>query len=365
MERSKSTKLEAHRDERDFSRRRFLRNAGVGVAIPALGLALDACGGSSNSGAGGKKSAGGGSGNNPFPSPGYQFTLVNHVTTNSFFVPTQSGAKDACTLLGCSYQWTGSQKSVVTEMVDAMNTAIDRGVAGIGIPIIDPKAFNDPTDKALSAGIPVIAYNASAPAGSGNNNLGYIGQDLFQAGVRAGQHILKFVKPGDLVAGFIATPGALNLQPRIDGASSVLKAAGISLQEVATGAVQGAEIPAVQAWYEGHQNVKFMYAVGSGESIAVATASRKNGLKAKGINGSGWDLAFTIDQQAYTQGFMTIVELFLYQVSGGLLRPSPIDTGLLFVDKTNIGPYLANQDRYEGSSTAEKILKAPSAIKAT
>ncbi len=39
--------------------------------------------------------------------------MVNHVTTNVFFTPTQNGAADACKLLGCSYTWTGSATSNV------------------------------------------------------------------------------------------------------------------------------------------------------------------------------------------------------------------------------------------------------------
>ena len=39
--------------------------------------------------------------------PNWKFVFVNHVTTNPFFVPTIYGAQDACSLLGCSYQWTG------------------------------------------------------------------------------------------------------------------------------------------------------------------------------------------------------------------------------------------------------------------
>src|ERR1700751_6202368 len=56
--------------------------------------------------------------------PQWKFVFVNHVTTNRFFVPTRYGAEDACALLGCSYQWTGSEKSIATDMVNAMNTAV-------------------------------------------------------------------------------------------------------------------------------------------------------------------------------------------------------------------------------------------------
>jgi simple sugar transport system substrate-binding protein len=45
----------------------------------------------------------------PFPAhPRWKFVFVNHVTANPFFVPCQYGIQDACALLGCDYQWTGS-----------------------------------------------------------------------------------------------------------------------------------------------------------------------------------------------------------------------------------------------------------------
>jgi simple sugar transport system substrate-binding protein len=355
---------------RGVSRRRFVRNAlAAGVGVPTIAAVLDAC--TSRS-----KSSGSSSGSGPWGShPTYKFTLVNHVTTNSFFTPTRYGAQDACTLLGCSYDWTGSQNSITKEMVQAMGTAIDRGVNGIGVPVIDQTAFDDPTEKALSKGIPVVAYNAPPPTGSKTAVMGYIGQDIYQAGVEAGNRILKLVKKGDTVACMIATPGTGNIQPRADGAKSVLEPAGINFVQVATGATQGPEIPAVQSWYEGHQDVKFMYAVDSGSGIAVATAVAKNNLASKGVGGSGWDvgtptlqqvqkgaLAFTIDQQAYIQGFDTIMQLFLYNVSGGLIRPAPVDTGLLFVTKDNVGPYLSSQNRYEGASDKKSVLKPPASI---
>ncbi len=66
----------------------------------------------------------------------------------------------------------------------------------------------------MSAGIPVLAYNADA---AGNARLAYIGQDLFVSGQEMGKKIASLVPSGD-IALFIATPGALNIQPRIDGA---------------------------------------------------------------------------------------------------------------------------------------------------
>jgi simple sugar transport system substrate-binding protein len=54
--------------------------------------------------------------------------------------------------------------------------------------------------------------------------------------------------------------------------------------------------------------------------------------------------------------------LFVYKISGGLSGLSDINTGLKFVTKANVGPYLSTQSRFEGSSNEEKILTRAGAI---
>jgi simple sugar transport system substrate-binding protein len=172
----------------------------------------------------------------------------------------------------------------------------------------------------------------------------------------------------------IATPGSGNIQPRIDGALPIFKAAGLDTAVVDGGALQPPEITAVEAWYAGHKDVKFMYAVDDGDSVAVADCISKNNLKGK-VGGSGWDvevavlqgvqdasLTFTIDQQAYLQGFIPTVQLFLYQLSAGLMKPCNTDTGLGFVTSANVAPYLAHPTRYEGSGSAGTDYKPPATI---
>ncbi len=85
-------------------------------------------------------------------------------------MPTQYGIEDAQALFGTTSQWTGSEKSVVSEMIDAMNTAISGNAAGIAVCVVDPVAFNKPIQKALDNDIPVIAYNANGK-GPGRNLL--------------------------------------------------------------------------------------------------------------------------------------------------------------------------------------------------
>jgi simple sugar transport system substrate-binding protein len=215
-----------------ITRRRLLKGAGLTSATLAATALLAACGSDEPSG---DSAAAAGAGD--FPStPKWKFVFVCHVTTNPFFTPTQYGAQDACALLNCEFQWTGSKDAVVAEMVNATNTAISAKADGIALAVVDKNAFNAPVDQALDAGIPVVSYNADgAKDDPGTNRLAYIGQGLYASGFALGQRALDAGLASGEVVGFIATPGALNIQPRIDGASDAIKQSGKPLKFTSVG----------------------------------------------------------------------------------------------------------------------------------
>jgi len=51
--------------------------------------------------------------------PRWKFLFVDHRTTNPLFVPAGYDTEDACALLGCTYQWSGSEKSIATDIFNA------------------------------------------------------------------------------------------------------------------------------------------------------------------------------------------------------------------------------------------------------
>ena len=347
---------------RQFTRRTALTGLAAGAAalgvesmgpIGMLGTAMAAGGGASSIFGYNKK---------------LKFTLVNHVTTNVFFTPTMNGAADACKLLGCSYNWTGSATSNVGEMVNSINSAVTAKVNGIGTSLIDPHAFNSPVQAALKAHIPVVSYNADEPQ---TGRLAYIGQSLFASGQQMGQHIVSLLPKGGQIGLFIATPGSANIQPRIDGAKATLKShKNIKPEIVATGAAVPMELSTIMAWAKSHPSAKGMFAVDGGSTQSIAQTMEKQGLRKKGWVGGGYDLTpitekllaagqidFTIDQQPYLQGFLPILQLYMYNASTGLSGIADTDTGLKFLDKTTVIPYSSTKSRYEGTSTKPGVHK--------
>ncbi|MCW3477921.1 sugar ABC transporter substrate-binding protein [Limobrevibacterium gyesilva] len=348
---------ETHDASGNVARRMLLGGAVLGTALAAMSVRATQA-----------RAAG-------FPAhPKWKLVFVNHVTTNPFFVPTRYGIEDACALLGCEYQWTGSATSNAAEMVNAMNTAIAGKADAIAVPIVDQAAFNRPIASAMEAGIAVFSYNADVPSAG---RLAYIGQDLYASGAKMGERILGMIDSGR-VALFIATPGQLNIQPRIDGAQDVIRKAGrnITVDVIATGPTVDEELSKIDAYYIGHQDVKGMFAVDAGSTQGVSQVIKKYKLPEKGIKGGGYDLLpvtlnnirdgfldFTIDQQPYLQGFYTVMVMATFLASGGLVGPADINTGLKFVTKDSVGPYITTSTRYEGKTDRPMIVPRSGAIK--
>lgn len=327
---------------------------GLGTAGLASGLGMAAAANAQPAGRG-------------LPRKNYKFVFVNHVTTNEFFTPTIYGIQDACAFFGCKYQWTGSQSSVVSEMVNAMQTAIAEKADGIAVCLIDAKAFDAPTANALASGIPVIAYNADVPPGSPNKRLCYVGQPLYQSGYNIASRWLKLVPKGGHVMLSIPSPGTLNLQPRLDGYIQAIKDHGspVTYDVVNSSVDQATEISRIESYYLSHKNVAGLFGTGGGDTYACGFVSAKYGLAKKGVIVAGYDLypqtlgyiksgdmTFTTDQQPYLQGFVPLQQMYLYKLSRGAVAPADTNTSLAYVTKDNVGLYLGKV-RFEGSSSAE------------
>jgi simple sugar transport system substrate-binding protein len=144
---------------------------------------------------------------------------------------------------------------------------------------------------------------------------------------------------------------------------------------VATGTDLPNELNAIEAYLQGHPNVKGLLAVDGGSTDALGKTVAKLKLKDKGVIAGGFDLQpgtlesvkggtldYTIDQQPYLQGFLPVVALYLYKLSGGLVSPCDTNTSLSFVTKDNVNQFSDVKTRFEGSDTAQKIVQRSGAI---
>jgi simple sugar transport system substrate-binding protein len=360
------------------SRRRLLEGAGLFSATAAASALIAACSSSSSSTAAATKAAAGN-----FPTtPKWKFTFVNHVTDNSFFTPTQYGFADCAAILGLpTPAWTGALSTQPTNstMLSAIQAAVTANSPGIATTVVSATAFTAPINSALQQGIPVITYNANGSATDPTNGLAYVGQDLLTSGQEVGKRLASLLKSGDTVVGFIAQPGALNIQPRLDGAAQALQAAGMNVmfgnKGVDAGASATQEAQVLPQFLQSHgSKLQGVFAVDGGDTALLGTSLQKYGLVGK-VKAGGFDLepqtltaikanqiSFTVDQSPYLQGFLPTLYLYLWQLSGGLVSPPATDTGLKFVTSGNVTPYTSPATRFEGSTKDQVYVKHSGAI---
>jgi simple sugar transport system substrate-binding protein len=362
------------------SRRRLLGGAGLFSATAAASALISACTSSSSSSASTSnvKAAAGN-----FPStPKWQFTFVNHVTDNAFFTPTQYGMADAAAILGLpTPHWTGalSSQPTVSTMLSSFQAAVTANSPGIATTVVSATSFTQPIASALQAGIPVVTYNANGSTANPTNGLAYVGQDLYTSGQEVGNRLASLMKSGDTAVGFIAQPGSLNIQPRLDGAAAALQAAGMKVmftnKGVDTGASATQEAQVLPQFLQSHGNsIQGCFSVDGGDTALLGTSLAKYNLVGK-VHAGGFDLEpqtlaavaagqidFTIDQSPYLQGFLPTLYMYLFNLSGGLVSPPATDTGLKFVTKDNVAPYSSPSTRFEGSTSAQKYIPHTGAI---
>ena len=358
------------------SRRRLLAGTGLVSAAGAASALLTACTSASTSSGTEKITESGAAavaGNFPH-TPAWKFWFVNHADTNEFFTPTKYGYADAAALLGLATpNWGGDPNSNQANMINYMKSAISSKADGIALAAISDTAFTSVVSQSMDSGIPVVTYNAdgiykNGVPSIGTNRLAYVGQALYISGQVMGSQIKTLVPGGGHIAIFIATPGTGNIQPRFDGAKAALGSA-YQVDEIGTTTVDATELSTMKSYMLGHKStLKGAFAVDSGSTANLLGALTGSGVS---VPSGGFDtdprtlnalqtgkVNFTIFQDPYLQGFLPVLYMYLYNLSGGQLAPPDTDTGLTVLNKGNVGQF-QKSSRFQGGSSAQQYLPRP------
>ena len=358
------------------SRRRLLAGTGLVSAAGAASALLTACTSASTTSGTEKITESGAAavaGNFPH-TPAWKFWFVNHADTNEFFTPTKYGYADAAALLGLATpNWGGDPNSNQANMINYMKSAISSKADGIALAAISDTAFTSVVSQSMDSGIPVVTYNAdgiykNGVPSIGTNRLAYVGQALYISGQVMGSQIKTLVPGGGHIAIFIATPGTGNIQPRFDGAKAALGSA-YQVDEIGTTTVDATELSTIKSYMLGHKStLKGAFAVDSGSTANLLGALTGSGVS---VPSGGFDtdprtlnalqtgkVNFTIFQDPYLQGFLPVLYMYLYNLSGGQLAPPDTDTGLTVLNKGNVGQF-QKSSRFQGGSSAQQYLPRP------
>jgi len=270
------------------------------------------------------------------------FHMITHSDDGPFWSVVKRGAEAAAADVGVTLIWNPGNNDP-QQMVTDIEAAIAAGTNGIAASLPDPDALTGPLQRAVEAGIPVYTLNSGVDFYKEIGAASHIGQTEVVAGNGAGERF------NDAGAGHVLCvtqeESNVGLAERCEG-----------LEETFSGTVttvfggpdtdqteQENTINALLAEDESIDGV-----LGTGPVIAIS-ALRASDAVGRGATIGGFDItpeiidaieagdiAFTVDQQQYLQGYLPVILMYLENTNqntagGGL----PILTGPGFVTPEN------------------------------
>ncbi len=274
-------------------------------------------------------------------SPKITIAVITHGDGGVFWSVFQKGAEKAGKDLGIKVRYVGSNNTG-TKQADAINQAVTDKVAGIAVSLADPAAVETAVAAAVKAGIPVVTTNSGSNLYKKFGAFTHIGQDEFTAGAGAGE---KFQAAG--VKSLLCVKQEqtnTGLDSRCDGAKSTFKG---KFDVITTsGDKSGKQQGDVKAALDSRKDVDAIFGTGPVVAHDSAAAAKELGRKVM-VGGvdlstdilkdiSKGDVSFTIDQQQYLQGYVSVLALYLNATNKNTLGGGlPINTGPGFVTKDN------------------------------
>lgn len=295
----------------------------------------------------------------PTASPTHPLTFVMVPKgVHPYFEPVYRGFQDAARKYGVEPEIDAPPRFDVALQVKLIEDLIARGVSGIAISANDDRGLVGVIHEAVQAGIKVITVDAPAPS---SEALTYIGTDNESAGYEAGRRMAAEMGRTGSVAVLQGGMAATNLNLRTRGFTAALaeRAPGIRVVEVADeGGDFALSVSKTEELLAHYPTLNAIFSVSAEGAPAAAAVLKQRGRSGK-VLVAGFDdlgdtlqgirdgsIAFCIVQNTYRMGWLS-VERLMDAVDG---RPVPrvIDTGVVFVDRSNIDTYQRSME--EGNS---------------
>ncbi len=271
------------------------------------------------------------------------FHMVTHSDDGTFWSVVKKGSEDAAAALGVNMVWSPSFNDPSKQVSD-IEGAIAAGSSGIGVSLANPTAVAPAAAAAVAAGIPVVTLNSGVNDYQGIGAITHIGQTEIAAGRGAG---LRF---NDLGATKVLCAqqeqGNVGLEERCQGVGETFSGE-VDTQFVGPDTDPESQINTIAAALAADPDINAVFGVGPIVAFRAVDACAQAGRDCSigGVDNSedvtaaieSGDIDFTIDQQQYLQGYLTIVTLFLNvtnlnTVGGG----NPVLTGPGFVTTDNV-----------------------------
>ncbi len=271
--------------------------------------------------------------------------FITHCVDEDFFDTVKKGTDDAAKLLGVQYDFVGTEDVDFDEQIEMVRQAIRDNVDGIATSTLHPTAYNEVLAEVQKAKIPVVLLNTAASQGI-NNDIPFIGQDVYQAGKKIGANIGNKIPDGSKVLVPIHSEGISALDERARGIRDGLANKNLDFESVVTGIEVEDGFRVISEKMKTDPEIKIVLCTGQADTEGAGKAVQTH-FPNRGYIVAGFDvspgilqlikndvISFTLDQQPYAQGFYPVIQL-VQQIRYGII-PSDMDSGSTLISKENV-----------------------------
>ena len=295
----------------------------------------------------------------------YRFVMVSHIGSNDPNMNWLTGSMKTFEekYPGVKTEYLSTNEYSLQNFISILNQAIATHPDGLAVPILNNQALQPILDKAISSGIPVVAFNISdpRPVGQRIKYLTYVGGDEYLTGLKLGEHVAELVNAGKIpkptrvmVANHDATHQGLKARAR--GMTDAMKKINVPVDELIIGADPAQARSVMQSYLGTHKDVNYIFCVASWSSPWAYSVADQMGLKPK-LADKGLTIV-TVDESPdalegikdgkvlecnsqgfWLQGYLPM-EILYFNKKMGMSPISDVVTGPIIIDQTNVDQWI-------------------------
>ena len=279
--------------------------------------------------------------------------MVTHgQATDPFWSVVSNGAKDAAKDLGISFHYQSPQSFDMVTMSQMIDAVVATEPDGLILSVPDIPALRKSIISASKKNIPIIVINSGSEIMEEVDILTYVGQSEYEAGMKAGEEMLKTGVNNVLCINHEI--GNISLDQREQGFRKILIKNNIDVKTVPIDASDPSETrEVVRAFLSSNKDVDGIMALGPLGAIPIVSLLKDIDPQKK-ISMATFDftpeiidgimdghIVFALDQQQYLQGYLPIVLMDLYITNKNTPAYKKLETGPSIINIENAQDVLA------------------------
>ena len=279
--------------------------------------------------------------------------MVTHgQATDPFWSVVSNGAKDAAKDLGISFHYQSPQSFDMVTMSQMIDAVVATEPDGLIVSVPDIPALRKSIVSASKKNIPIIVINSGSEIMEEVDILTYVGQSEYEAGMKAGEEMLKTGVNNVLCINHEI--GNISLDQREQGFRKILIKNNIDVKTVPIDASDPSETrEVVRAFLSSNKGVDGIMALGPLGAIPIVSLLKDIDPQKK-ISMATFDftpeiidgimdghIVFALDQQQYLQGYLPIVLMDLYITNKNTPAYKKLETGPSIINIENAQDVLA------------------------